>query len=86
MGFVQKRSKDLEAVVKYVDSNFNLTHDRMKFQELCKNLHFDDILPCLLQIFSMLSDVMHNYYQLYLFHQSRYDLFMVYSYIKDTRI
>jgi hypothetical protein len=46
----------------------------MKFQELCKNVHFDDILPCLLQIFVMLSDMMHNYYQLHLFHKARHEV------------
>ncbi|KAL0482599.1 vacuolar protein sorting protein VPS50 [Acrasis kona] len=61
MSYVQARkSRDSEAVFK------------MKFAELCKNVHYDDILPCLLQIFSVVSDIMHNYHQLHQFHQARH--------------
>lgn len=61
MSYIQARkTRDLEAVFK------------MKFQELCKIVHFADVLPCLLQIFSVVSDIMHNYHQLHQFHQARF--------------
>jgi len=61
MSYVQARNaKDIEAVFK------------MKFSELSKNVHYADILPCLLQIFSVASDIMHNYHQLHQFHQARH--------------
>ena len=39
-----------------------------KFSELCKYVNTDDLLPCLLQALSVVSDLMLNYYAIYNWH------------------
>ncbi|KAL9644878.1 hypothetical protein ABK040_005358 [Willaertia magna] len=42
---------------------------KMDFQTLCKKIHFDHVLVCLLRALSTVSDIMYNYYHMYLWHE-----------------
>lgn len=43
----------------------------MDFQSLCKKIHFDHVLSCLLRALSTVSDIMYNYYHMYDWHLKR---------------
>jgi hypothetical protein len=66
----------------------------MKFAELCRNVHTDDLLQCLLRALSELSDLMHNYYSIFKWHitkergddgLSQYDFSKVKESVDDFR-
>jgi len=41
---------------------------KMDLAELCKSITYEDSLPCLLEMFSILTDILFNYYSMYNWH------------------